>query len=134
MNISQAILGTLVSLILFFSLFWVYPVYKVWQKDKAGEAQLMEAKQNRQIQIEEAQANLEAERLNAESEIVRAKGMATAMEIENGQLSSTYNQYLFIRSLEKLAKHGDLPQIIYLPSEGMLPVMDLNKHSNTQNE
>lgn len=110
---------------------WGCPTYKVWQKGKAGEAQLMEARQNRQISIEEAQARLEAERLNAKSEVERAKGMAEAMKIENNTLTPAYNQYLFIRSLEKLADKGDLPQIIYLPSEGMLPVMDLNKHSTS---
>ena len=67
----------------------------------------------------------EAETLNAQAEVERAKGMAKAMEIENGQLTEVYNQYLFIRSLESIAQHGDLPQIIYLPTEGMLPVMDL---------
>lgn len=134
MDIRNLLLGLIILALMAAGLAWGMPLYNVWQKDKAGEAQLMEARQNRQIQIEEAQANLEAERLNAEAEIVRAEGMAAAMEIENDQLTSTYNQYLFIRSLEKLAKHGDLPQIIYLPSEGMVPVMDLNKHTNTKNQ
>ena len=103
------------------------PKYKVWSQEMRGKAALAEAEQNRKIVIEEAKARLEAEQLNAQAEVERAKGMAEAMQIENGQLTETYNQYLFIRSLEELAKHGDLPQIIYLPSKGMLPVMDLNK-------
>ena len=110
---------------------WGVPTYKVWQKGKSGEAQLMEARQNRQIMIEEAQARLESSRLNAEAEVERAKGMAEAMAIENLEVSSEYNQYLFIRSLESIAEKGSLPQIIYLPSNGMLPVMDLNKHTTT---
>lgn len=89
----------------------------------------MEARQNRQIMIEEAQARLESARLNAEAEVERAKGMADAMAIENMQVTPEYNQYLFIRSLEAIAEKGSLPQIIYLPSDGMLPVMDLNKHA-----
>jgi len=104
------------------------PPYTVWQQEMRGKAALAEAEQNRKIVIEEAKARLEAEELNAQAEVARARGMAEAMEIENGQLTETYNQYLFIRSLEELAKHGDLPQIIYLPSNGMLPVMDLNKN------
>ena len=48
---------------------------------------------------------------------------------ENGTLNETYNQYLFIRTLEKLADKGDLPQIIYVPTNGMLPVMDVSKKS-----
>lgn len=95
---------------------------------------MAKAEQNRRILVEEAKARLEAEKLNAEAEVARARGMAEAMKVENGQLSSIYNQYLFIRTLEKLAEKGDLPQIIYLPSDGLVPVMDLKKHSNIQNQ
>ncbi len=101
------------------------PRYNVWQQEMSGKAELAKAEQNRQILVKEAQARLEAETLNAEAEVERAKGMAAAMEIENGKLTSQYNQYLFIRTLEKLADKGTIPTIIYLPSSGMLPVMDL---------
>ena len=105
------------------------PVYNVWQQEMAGKAEMAKAEQNRRILVEEAKAKLEAEKLNAQAEIERARGMAEAMKVENGTLNETYNQYLFIRTLEKLADKGSLPQIIYLPSEGMIPVMDLNKNS-----
>lgn len=113
----------LVIIVLMFGL----PKYNVWQQEMAGKAEMAKAEQNRQILVEEAKARLEAEKLNALAEIERAKGMAEAMKVENGTLNETYNQYLFIRTLEKLADKGDLPQIIYIPSEGLLPVMDLNK-------
>lgn len=102
------------------------PTYNVWQQEMAGKAEMAKAEQNRKILIEEAKARLEAEKLNAQAEIERAKGMAEAMKLENGTLNSTYNQYLFIRTLEKLADKGDLPQIIYMPSEGLVPVMDVS--------
>ncbi len=100
------------------------PVYNVWQQEMAGKAEMAKAEQNRKILIEEAKARLEAEKLNAQAEVERARGMAEAMKLENGTLNTTYNQYLFIRTLEKLADKGDLPQIIYMPSEGLVPVMD----------
>lgn len=102
-----------------------WPKYSVWQQEMSGRAAFAKAEQDRKILVEEARSRLEAEKLNAQAEVERAKGMSEAMEIENGQLTSTYNQYLFIRTLEKLADKGDLPQIIYLPSQGMVPVMDL---------
>jgi len=105
------------------------PVYNVWQQEMAGKAEMAKAEQNRKILIEEAKARLEAEKLNAQAEVERARGMAEAMKLENGTLNSTYNQYLFIRTLEKLADKGDLPQIIYMPSEGLVPVMDVSKKS-----
>jgi regulator of protease activity HflC (stomatin/prohibitin superfamily) len=110
-----------IILILMFGL----PLYNVWQQEMAGKAEMAKAEQNRKILIEEAKARLEAEKLNAQAEIERAKGMAEAMKLENGTLNSTYNQYLFIRTLEKLADKGDLPQIIYMPSEGLVPVLDV---------
>lgn len=106
---------------------WGCPKYSVYTSEMSGRAEMAKAEQNRQILIEEAKARLEAEKLNAEAEIERAKGMAEAMKVENGTLNSTYNQYLFIRTLEKLAEKGSLPQIIYVPSEGLTPVMDINK-------
>ena len=113
-----------VTLLLFFVLFAV-PNYRVWQQQMLGKARLAEAEQSKLIMIEDAKARLEAEKLNAEAEVARAEGMAEAMRIENGELSETYNQYLFIRSLEELAKRGSMPQIIYVPTDGMLPVMDI---------
>ncbi len=107
------------------------PLYNVWQQEMAGKAEMAKAEQNRKILIEEAKARLEAEKLNAQAEVERARGMAEAMRLENGTLNTTYNQYLFIRTLEKLADKGDLPQIIYMPSEGLVPVMDVSKKSKT---
>lgn len=118
----------LIVIILMFGL----PRYNVWQQEMAGKAEMAKAEQNRKILIEEAKARLEAEKLNAQAEIERAKGMAEAMKLENGTLNSTYNQYLFIRTLEKLADKGDLPQIIYMPSEGLVPVLDISKKNTLQ--
>ena len=118
------ILAAVVLLIIL--LMFGLPLYNVWQQEMAGKAEMAKAEQNRKILIEEARARLEAEKLNAQAEVERAKGMAEAMKLENGTLNSTYNQYLFIRTLEKLADKGDLPQIIYMPAEGLVPVMDVN--------
>lgn len=128
MNASKIFIpGFLLVLVVIVGLMWGLPKYNVWQQEMAGKAEMAKAEQNRRILVEEAKARLEAERLNAAAEIERAKGMAEAMRVENGTLSATYNQYLFIRTLEKLADKGSLPQIIYVPSEGLTPVMDLNK-------
>lgn len=115
-------------------LMFALPMYNVWQQEMAGKAEMAKEEQNRKILIEEAKARLEAEKLNAQAEIERARGMAEAMKIENGTLNSVYNQYLFIRTLEKLADKGNLPQIIYMPSEGLVPVMDVSKKKVENNQ
>ena len=103
------------------------PVYNVWQQEMSGKDEMAKAEQNRKILVEEAKTKLEAEKLNAQAEVERAKGIAEAMKVENGTLNSTYNQYLFIRTLEKLADKGSLPQIIYIPQESLTFVMDIHK-------
>lgn len=128
MRNSKALVGIAAAVgILIIVLMFGLPLYNVWQQEMAGKAEMAKAEQNRKILIEEARARLEAEKLNAQAEVERAKGMAEAMKLENGTLNSTYNQYLFIRTLEKLADKGDLPQIIYMPSEGLVPVLDVSK-------
>jgi regulator of protease activity HflC (stomatin/prohibitin superfamily) len=127
-NYNGLIVGIVIASLLFITLLMFgLPRYNVWQQEMVGKAEMAKAEQNRRILVEEAKAKLEAEKLNAQAEIERAKGMAQAMKLENGTLSETYNQYLFIRTLEKIADKGDLPQIIYIPSNGLLPVMDINK-------
>lgn len=125
---AKALFGVLLAgVVLLVGLMFGLPKYNVWQQEMAGKAEMAKAEQNRKILVEEAKARLEAEKLNAQAEIERARGMAEAMKVENGTLNETYNQYLFIRTLEKLADKGSLPQIIYIPSDGLLPVMDVKK-------
>ena len=103
------------------------PAYNVWSSEMNGRAQLGEAQYNRQIAVEEAQANLEAEKLNALAEIERAKGAAEARQTEGlGMTTEEYIQYLWVKKLS-LAESS----IIYLPSEGGLPVLT---HDSTETE
>ena len=113
------ILLTIVVAVAAVSLFGL-PKYNVWRSELQGKAELARAEQNRQIKIEEAKANLEAERLNAEAEVERAKGAAKAIEIENGKLTDTYIKYLAVRQF-----NTDNAKFIYIPAEcGVVPVME----------
>ena len=102
-----------------------YPKYKVWQQEMDGKAEFAKAEQNRKIKIEEARANLEAEKLNAQAEIERAKGAAKAIEIENGSITPTYIQYLWVRQQADL---GD-KTVIYIPTEGNLPILEAGRNA-----
>ena len=103
-----------------------YPKYKVWQQEMAGKAEFAKAEQNRKIKIEEARANLEAEKLNAQAEIERAKGAAKAIEIENGSITPTYIQYLWVRQQTDLSDKT----VIYIPTEGNLPILEAGRSAN----
>ena len=96
------------------------PKYRVWQLEMKGRAELAQAEQNRQIKIAEAQANLEAEKLNAQAEVERAKGAAEAIKIENGQLTTTYIQYLWVRQ----QANNRIEKIVYIPTEASMPILE----------
>ena len=84
-----------------------------------GKAKLAEAEYSKQVQIQEAQNNLEAEKLNAEAEVERAKGAAEARKTEGlGMSAEEYIQYLWVKKLS-LADS----KIIYLPTEGGIPTL-----------
>ena len=99
------------------------PFYNVWSREMSGKAQFAEAEQNRRIKIEEAKANLEAEKLNAQAEVERAKGAAEAIRIENGSITPTYIQYLWVRQQNL----GGNNKIIYVPTETGLPILEANR-------
>lgn len=99
------------------------PKYRVWQQEMAGKAEFAKAEQNRKIMIEEAKANLEAEKLNAQAEIERAKGAAEAIKIENGSLTPAYIQYLWVRQQNANSNN----KIIYIPTEAGLPLLEAGR-------
>lgn len=130
MKIAVLTLAVVLMTLAFISLFWIFPTYNVWQREMRGKAELAEAQWNRQIAIEEAQANLEAERLNAQAEVERAKGAAEAIQIEGGTLTEMYIRYLWVRQQNNLNDKT----VIYLPTEGGLPVLEANRLSQPKEE
>lgn len=109
---------------------FVRPWYNVWSQEMEGKAEFAKAEQNRKIKIEEAKANLEAEKLNAQAEVERAKGAAEAIRIENGSITPTYIQYLWVR------QQGDLNNktVIYVPTETNLPILEASRTQSIQNQ
>ena len=104
---------------------WGCPKYMVWQQEMSGKAEFAKAEQNRRIKVEEAKANLEAEKLNAAAEIERAKGAAEGIKIENGTLTEKYIQYLWVRQQNNLNDKT----VIYIPTGGNLPLLEATRLS-----
>jgi len=89
---------------------WVLPVYGVWSAGQAGKATLQQADYERQVQIVNAQANLQAQGYNAKSEVIRAKGVASANNIIKNSITTSYIEYLWVQTLTNSKN-----QIIYVP-------------------
>lgn len=121
--IKTAVWGIVAIIIFIVSMAFIRPWYNVWSQEMEGKAEFAKAEQNRKIKIEEAKANLEAEKLNAQAEIERAKGAAEAIRIENGSITPTYIQYLWVR------QQGDLNNktVIYVPTESNLPILEAGR-------
>lgn len=112
------------------SMAFILPWYNVWSQEMEGKAEFAKAEQNRKIKIEEARANLEAEKLNAQAEIERAKGAAEAIRIENGSITPTYIQYLWVRQQSDLSNKT----VIYVPTETNLPLLEATRMKQVEGQ
>lgn len=102
------------------------PKYNVWQKGLKGQAELKQAEWNRQISIKEAEAKKEAAVALAAAEVERAKGVAEANKIIGESLkgNDSYLRYLWIQGL-----HDGSSEVIYVPTEAQLPILEASKMS-----
>lgn len=120
----------LVVVLLGVAMAFVIPWYNVWSQEMEGKAEFAKAEQNRKIKIEEARANLEAEKLNAQAEVARAKGAAEAIKIENGSITPTYIQYLWVRQQSDLSDKT----VIYIPTETNLPILESTRMNKIKSQ
>lgn len=127
---AEALFGIItitISIGLICAIFIAWPMYNVWSKEKKGEAALKESEWSKQIAIEEAKAMKESASLLAEAEVERAKGVAEANKIIGDSLkdNDAYLRYLWIQGL-----HDGSSEIIYIPTEANLPILEATRNSN----
>lgn len=94
--------------------------FKVYANEQSGKATLAESTYSKQVQLEQAKANLESQKLNSQAEVERAKGAAQAIEIESGKLTENYIRYLWVQQQENLNDKT----VIYIPTEAGLPITE----------
>lgn len=101
-----------------------YPQYKVYEQRLTGEAELERQKYAKQVAVQEAEAKRDAAKLLAEAEAIRAEGVAKANVIIGNSLkgNEAYLRYLWIDTLAK-----DDKQIIYVPTEAGMPILEAGK-------
>lgn len=101
------------------------PKYSVYAEEMSGQAELAKATGNRKIKIQEAEATKEAAKLLAAAEVERAKGVAEANRIIGDSLkgNEAYLRYLWINGLQQ----GATPQVVYVPTEAGLPILEAGK-------
>lgn len=121
---------TILVIVIFFvlgSVFGGIPLWRVWQKGLSGKGQLLEASYNRQIAVQEADAKKESAKSLADAEVIRAEGVAKANIIIGESLKSNeaYLRYLWVSGLEHTNN-----QVIYVPTEANLPLLEAQRLNN----
>lgn len=96
---------------------WVMPTYNVWRNQKSGEASLVKAQQEKQIQISQAQAELEA--ANYQAQAIRTVGEMT-------KEYPSYREQQFIQDFGEAMKNGNIQKIVYVPTEANIPIIEAN--------
>ena len=126
-NFTAYVLTGLLVVGIIVGLIFAWQWFKVFSREQSGRAALAEATWSRQIAVEEAKAKLESEKLNAASEVERAKGVAEANEIIGSSLrdNDEYLRYLWITHVEG----GQNKQVIYVPTEAGLPILEAQRFS-----
>lgn len=102
----------------------LYREYDLWSSSMQGQAELKHAEWSRQIVVKEAMAKMDAASMLARAEVERAKGVAQANKIIGDSLKQNeeYLRYLWIDNL-----HTTQNQIIYVPTEANLPILEANR-------
>jgi len=100
------------------------PMYNVYHQKMEGEAELAKANFSKQVMVQEAQAKMDAATMLANAEVERAKGVAKANQIIGDSLKNNedYLRYLFVNNLEHTQN-----QVIYIPTEANLPILERRK-------
>lgn len=95
------------------------PKYNVYSAKMAGEAELAQATQNKQIIVQQAQAEKEAE-------ILKAQGTAEANKIIGNSLqgNEAYLRWLWVNKLDA-GQNGKT--VVYVPTDGMVPLLETGR-------
>jgi len=118
-----AALGTVVVGGAMFAMF-ALPQYSVYSNRLAGEAELAHAEFSKQVAVQTAKAKLEAAKLDAETAVVQANGIANANKILADSLGGPegYLRWKYIEMLQETAGKGQTT--IYIPTEAGLPILE----------
>lgn len=100
------------------------PMYNVYEQRLHGEAELAKANFSKQVAVQEAHAKMESAKMLADAEVMRAEGVAKANKIIGDSLTNNeaYLRYLFVNNLEHTQN-----QVIYVPTEANLPILERRK-------
>jgi len=110
--------STLAVLVIILALMVGLPQYGVWQQGLAGQAALAKAEQTRKVLIAQAHAEMDAAQLRAN---------AIGIVGEAAKKYPEYRQQEFIGAFAHALESGKISQIIYVPTEANIPIIEAGK-------
>ena len=94
------------------------PKYNVWEQGLSGQAALKRAEQTRKIAIEAAKAEEESAQFRANAIQILGKAAKEFPE---------YRRQEFIGAFAEALQNGHIEQIIYVPTESTIPIMEAGR-------
>lgn len=94
------------------------PQYEVYKQRLHGEAELARAHSNRMILVTQAEAEKQSAQLRADAIAIVGKAAKEFPE---------YRQQEFIGAFADSLRHGSVGQIIYVPTEANVPILEAGK-------
>lgn len=108
---------------------WVWPHYTLWSTKMAGEARTVQAEHEGAARLAQAESEKKIQIEGAKAEVESAKLRAEAIQIV-GKASQEYPEYRtqeFIGAFAEALKEGNISQIIYVPTEANIPIIEAGR-------
>jgi regulator of protease activity HflC (stomatin/prohibitin superfamily) len=120
-TLTLILIGTTALLVIIAVTCWALPLYGVYSQRLEGEAELAKAEYSKKVAVQEANAKKDSATLLAEADVMRAEGVAKANKIIGDSLkeNESYLRWLWISELKDTKD-----QIIYIPTEGTMPILE----------
>lgn len=116
-------ISAVASVILIIIAIALYPKYRVYSQELRGQAALAEARSSKQVQVEQARGELESSKLRAEAIEIIGKAAQDYPEYRNQE---------FIGAFGDALRSGDIEQIIYVPTEANIPILEAGKRQGAE--
>lgn len=101
------------------------PQYHVYSERKAGEAALAHAHSSKMIMVTQAEAEREA---------AEKRAQAIAIVGKASQQFPQYRQQEFIGAFANALESGKIDQIIYVPTEANIPIIEAGRVARSEQE
>lgn len=104
---------------------WIAPKYNLYRANTEKKAVIAEQRSRSEAAEFAAKSEVTQAQAKADAEVIRAKGLAQAQQIIAATLTEDYIRYLYIQAIE-----NNPNQIIYVPTEAGLPILEAGRGAN----